>query len=92
MFSYGWPIGLIVLFDVVYQICAKSVPNGMNPLASLTATYIVGAVFSALMYFLLNRNGNLIWEYSKLNWVPFVFGIVLVGLEAGFVYAYKAYR
>lgn len=29
-------------------------------------------------------------EYRKLNWAPFAFGIVLVGLEAGWIYAYKA--
>lgn len=90
MFNYVWPIGLVVLSNVLYQICAKSVPEGMNPLASLTVTYAVGAVISLLMYFLLNKNGNLIQEYSKLNWAPILFGIVLVGLEVGFIYAYKA--
>lgn len=29
-------------------------------------------------------------ECEKLNWVPFVLGIVIVGLEAGWIYAYKA--
>ena len=33
---------------------------------------------------------DLIAEYRKLNWVPFVFGLVLVALEVGFIYAYKA--
>ena len=90
MFNYVWPIGLVVLSNVVYQICAKSVPEEMNPLASLTVTYAVAAGFSAALYFLLNRNANLVQEYAKLNWAPFIFGIVLVGLEVGFIYAYKA--
>lgn len=90
MFNYVWPIGLVVFSNILYQICAKSVPEGINPFASLTVTYTVGAVISALMYFLLNKSGNLIQEYSKLNWAPFIFGIVLVGLEVGFIYAYKA--
>ena len=41
MFSYVWPIALVVLSNVVYQICAKSVPNGLNPFAALTVTYLV---------------------------------------------------
>ncbi|WP_296666923.1 MULTISPECIES: EamA family transporter [unclassified Treponema] len=90
MLSYVLPVVLVVLSNVMYQICAKSVPNGINPLASLTITYSVGAVFSAVMYFVLNRNGNLFQEYGRLNWVPFVFGIVLVGLEVGWIYIYKA--
>ena len=67
MLSYVWPIVLVVLSNVVYQICAKSVPKGMDPLASLTITYLVGAVASGVLYFILNRNGNLIQEYGKLN-------------------------
>jgi multidrug transporter EmrE-like cation transporter len=58
MFNYVWPIAMVVLSNVAYQICAKSVPNDMDPLASLTITYIVGAV--------------------------------LVGLEVGWIYAYRA--
>lgn len=90
MFSYVWPIGLVVLSNTVYQICAKSMPEDIHPLASLSVTYLVSAAFSAVMYFILNRGGDLLAEYGKLNWVPFAFGIVLVGLEVGFVYAYKA--
>ena len=90
MFSYIWPIALVVLSNVVYQICAKSVPEGMNPFASLTVTYLVGAVASGILYFTLGHDGSLIHEYQKLNWAPLVLGIVIVGLEAGWIYAYKA--
>lgn len=90
MFNYVWPIMLVVFSNVIYQICAKSVPEGMNPFVSLTITYSVGAIFSAIMYFVLNKQGNIIQEYCKVNWAPFVFGIVLVGLEVGWIYAYKA--
>ena len=90
MFSYVWPIALVVLSNTVYQICAKSVPNGMNPFASLTVTYLVGAVASGILFFALGTEGNPVKEYGKLNWAPFVLGIVIVGLEAGWIYAYKA--
>lgn len=90
MINYIWPIALVVLSNTVYQICAKAVPQSMSPFASLTVTYAVGAVFSAIMYFVFSRNGNLIAEYGKLNWGPFVLGIVIVGLEVGWIYAYKA--
>lgn len=88
--NYIWPIALVVLANTVYQVCAKSVPDTMNPLASLTITYAVGAVFSLALYLLLNRGGNLLREYSRVNWAPFVLGLAIVGLEVGFIYAYKA--
>lgn len=90
MLSYIWPLALVVVSNIVYQICAKSAPASVNPLASLTVTYAVGAVASGLLYFLLNRDGNLWQEYRSLNWAPFVLGLVIVGLEVGFLYAYRA--
>lgn len=90
MFSYVWPIALVVLSNLVYHICAKSVPEKMNPFASLTITYLVGALACAVLYYALGSGVNLAKEYAKLNWAPFALGIVIVGLEAGWIYAYKA--
>ena len=90
MLAYVWPIALIVLSNTLYQICAKSVPEGMNPFASLTVTYLVGAVLSGILYYVLGTGTNLLKEYGKLNWAPVILGIVIVGLEAGYIFAFKA--
>lgn len=90
MFSYIWPIALVVFSNTLYQICAKSVPEGMNPLASLTVTYLIGAAVSCGMYYLLNRDANLFRELLLTNWAPAVLGVVIVGLEVGFIYAFRA--
>jgi len=90
MLNYIWPLALVVLSNVFYQICTKSVPNDMNPFASLTVTYLIGAIASLILYFVLEKNGNILHEYQKLNWAPFVLGLVVVGLEVGYIYAYKA--
>ena len=89
MIAYIWPVALIVFSTVMYQICAKSVPESLDPLASMTVTYMMAACVSAVLYFLLGGR-NLLQEYHKLNWAPFVLGIVILGLEAGSIYAYKA--
>lgn len=90
MLSYIWPIALVVLANTFYQICAKATPEAMNPLASLTVTYTVAALTSGLLFAATTRGGSLLREYGHLNWAPFVFGLALVGLEVGFIYAYKA--
>lgn len=89
MFSYIWPIALVVLSNTVYQICAKSVPLDMHPMASLTVTYLMAAVASGILYFAMNQDGNLLREYTHLNWAPVALGIVIVGLEVGLIYAYR---
>lgn len=88
--NYIWPLVLVVASNVMYQICAKSVPGGLNPFASLTVTYAVGALASLVLFFAMNRDTTLIMEYKKLNWSSFVLGISVVGLELGFIFAYKA--
>jgi drug/metabolite transporter (DMT)-like permease len=90
MLSYVWPLALVVLSNVMYQVCTKSVPEGMNPFASLTITYLVGAAASAVFYMITNPGGKLFKEIGKINWAPFVLGLVIVGLEVGFIYAYRA--
>lgn len=89
MISYIWPIALVVLSNVFYHISAKSSPEALNPFASLTVTYLIGAVVSFILYYALNKNANILTEYGKLNFAPFVLGVAIVGLEVGFLYAYK---
>ena len=90
MISYVWPIALVVFSNTLYQICAKEVPAGMNAFASLTVTYLVGAVASGLLFLVTGNGANLVQVYGWLNWAPFVLGLVILGLEAGWIYAYKA--
>ncbi|MFR5584414.1 MAG: hypothetical protein ACLTLQ_11850 [[Clostridium] scindens] len=84
------PIFIVVLSNTLYHICAKSTPDGINTFASLSISYTVGAVASVLMYFLTQKNADLIAEYRHLNWSSFALGLSVVGLEAGFILMYKA--
>lgn len=90
MFQYIWPIALVVLSNIFYQICAKGVPANVSPFASLTVTYLVGAVVTAVFHFFTHPNVNIFKEFARMNWAPYVLGIVIVGLEVGWIYAYKA--
>lgn len=89
-FSMVWPIALIVLSNVIYNICSKETPSAINPLAALTVTYIIGAVVSLVLYLTITKGGSLIQEYKNINWSSFVLGMAIVGLEAGSIYMYKA--
>ena len=83
-------MALVIVSNVAYQVCAKSVPDGMNAFASLTVTYLVGAAVSLILFFVLEKDANLFREYRKMNWAPIVLGLVIVGLEMGWIFAYKA--
>ncbi len=90
MLQYAWPIALVVFSNVIYQISAKSVSNAIHPFASLTITYLIGAGASCVLYFMLAPRPDLFAEYGRLNWASFVLGLAVVGLETGWLYAFKA--
>ena len=84
-----WPIALLVFSNVFYQVCSKSMPKELNPLAATSLTYLVGALIAFLVYLLMNPHGNFFGEYKHLNWAPFVLGFAIVGLEAGAMCMYR---
>ena len=90
MFNMIWPIALIVLSNTVYQICAKSIPSNTGPFAPLAITYGVSTVFCIAMHYIMSPKVSIIKEIAAMNWAPYVLGIVIVGLEAGWIYAYRA--
>lgn len=89
MLKLFWPIALMVVSNVCYQVCAKSMPARIDPFAALTATYLTAALASGLAYAALHP-GQAVWtEYRYLNWTPLVLGVAVVGLELGSIYMYK---
>lgn len=88
-FSYFWPIGLVVLSNILYQIFAKLMPKQLNVFASLTVIYLVAAAVSFVLFAVQNKGQGIIEELQKLNIAPFVLGLAIIGLEAGFILAYK---
>ena len=87
--SMYWPVVLIVISNVVYNICSKQAPHRIHPMAGLTVTYMVGAVVSLILYFALNKGGNIVAEWKGINWATLLLGIAIIGMEGGSVYLYK---
>lgn len=84
------PLMAVVLSNILYHVCSKATPEGIDPFASLTVTYAVGAVCSAILFFALSKGGSIAAQYKALNWSAFALGAAIVGLEAGYIYMYKA--
>ena len=90
MLSYLWPLVLVIVSNTVYNICTKSTPQNIQPFASLTMTYLISAAISAVLFFVFSEDRNLFTEISKANWATFLLGGVLVMLEVGWIYMYRA--
>ena len=90
LFEFIWPIALVLFSNTFYQICAKEVPGDVSPFASLTLTYLTGALVSLVLHFIFRPGEDIFSAYSKMNFAPYALGMVIVGLEAGWIFAYKA--
>lgn len=83
------PIALIVLSNIIYNICQKSTPHGANPYVALLATYLTAALLTVIIY-QFNKGEKGFWQaLGDLNWTSLVLGVAIVGLELGFLLAYR---
>lgn len=86
-----FPILLIAGSNVVYHISTKSIPEKLNPFASLTITYTAAAFLSFFAFFITKRTGPsaLIQEYSYANFSSFLIGASVIGIDVGNRLLYK---
>lgn len=89
-FAFWWPIGALVLANLTYHFCFKLIPSSVNLFASLTVTYFLASVVAAALCFYTSASGEFFSQYLKVNWMSFILGFCLIGLEAGAYYMYKA--
>ena len=91
MFAYLWPIVLVMIANIIYQVSAKEVPKAMDAFASLTICYGIATLMTLVFFFIFSGGGlsGLMAEYAKTNWAVAVLGLTAVGLEVGYVFAYK---
>ncbi len=90
MFMYVFSIGLIVASNVFYNICQKSISAKVNPLLSLLITYLTAAALTVIALIFSKTEKGLLNEFKELNWASFVLGFSIVGLELGYLFAYRA--
>jgi drug/metabolite transporter (DMT)-like permease len=87
---YVFPIVLIVGSNIIYNISQKSTPGRANPFLALFVTYLVAASLTGIALF-FHGSDNGIWRSVKeLNWASLLLGFSIVGLEFGYLMAYRA--
>ena len=90
MLGYIWPIALVVVANVFYNITTKSTPSQANAFLSLAVTYCVAAACAFGLYLFQGGHQKLPAELSKLNWTAVLLGISVVALEFGYIHVYRA--
>ncbi|HIT88743.1 MAG TPA: EamA family transporter [Candidatus Coprocola pullicola] len=83
------PLILVVCSNVCYHIFSKSTPANANPFASLFVTYSIAACITFILLLFTTQGKNLFHTFQQLNWSSFLLGFAIVGLEFGYLQAYR---
>ena len=80
-FSFWWPVGLVVMAGVGYQVSAKEGAGGADPLAALT---------SFLIYAFTGKKGEKWKEIMSFRPAALALGLSIAFIEIGTIFIYKA--
>lgn len=87
---YYAAIALTILSSTCYHILLKLTPDGVHPALSLMVTYATAAAVCAVFSILLPPTAGILDALRQLNWASYALALSLVGLEMGFLLAYRA--
>ncbi|MBQ6972876.1 MAG: EamA family transporter [Synergistaceae bacterium] len=87
MWAMLWPLLLIIISNCFYNICTKSIPEDADSFGALVVTYIAGAVIASGLFFMQSGGLNI---SRNISWPSVILGLAIVGLEAGYVYLFRA--
>lgn len=90
MWLYYSAIALTVFANVFYHILQKSTPVNVNPMLSLLITYISAALICLIILPFYPEQNGIMESFKRINWVSYAMGIAIVGLELGYLLAYRA--
>ncbi len=83
-------LGLTILSNVVYHLVQKLTPAAANPMLTLAVSYLVAAATCVALLPLFPLRVGVGVALRQLNWASVGLGVAIVGLELGFLLAYRA--
>ena len=88
MRAFVLPLGLTIVSNVVYHLAQKSVPRNADPMLAIAVTYLVALAATAIV---LMTTGSVpsVQSFRTLNWATYATGVAIVGVEIGFLLAYR---
>lgn len=83
-------IALVVFTNLVYHLAQKSIPRDVHPLVSVFASYATALVITLCLFPFFPVRPSIGAAVRQLRWSTVAVGISIVGIEVGFLLAYRA--
>jgi uncharacterized membrane protein len=90
MWLYYFALGLTIIANLFYHFSQKYTPQNVNPIVSLIITYAAAIIFCLIILPFYPGGESLMASVRKVNWASFTLAIAIVGLELGYLLAYRA--
>lgn len=87
---YFFAILLTVITNIFYHVALKIMPSNANPMIALFVAYTLAAISSLLLTMLFPIKYGLMTEMKHVGFAGVLLGMTIVGLELGFMLAYRA--
>jgi len=86
---YVFSIVLIVVSNILYNVCQKSTPQKANPFITLLITYVTASIFALVAFKFYKTDKGFFQSLTELNWTSIALGFSIVGIEFGYLMAYR---
>jgi drug/metabolite transporter (DMT)-like permease len=83
------PIVLAVLCATVYHLGQKAIPVRVNPMVSLTVSYVTALALSLALLPFFPKHPDVSESLRNLNWGTYAVGVSIVGVELAFLLVYR---
>lgn len=83
-------VSLAVLSSVLYHVFQKATSPAVNPAIGLMVTYAVAFVLSGALLLMYPLKMTLGAALKQVNWASIALAFSILGLELGFLLAYRA--
>jgi drug/metabolite transporter (DMT)-like permease len=83
-------IALVVVSTVIYQLGQRSIPSQANALVATFGAYVIAMVGAVALVPFLARDVSLASSWRTLNGGTILVGLGALGIEIGYLLAYRA--
>ncbi len=84
------PVALVVASNVAYHVAQRTIPPQASSAASVVVSYLTALVVTLGIWPLLKQPVPFLAAFRTLNVSSVVLGFTIVGVEFGFLLAYRA--
>lgn len=90
MFLFYLSMALTILSGALYHVFQKLTPGNAHPLLAMVVTYVTAIIICLVLLPFYPPKTGLVESLRQLNWASFALALAIVGLEIGFLLAYRA--